>query len=95
MCYIVGAIPHRGNSCSAVNSSTDPVHFLKEEIPVGERKSNDIPACRSFNGESLSAEISKLVMRLVRRYDQDEREVDGAGHWNSMGPTLRNAFQTS
>ena len=25
-------------------------------------------------------------MRLVRRYDQDERETDGAVHWNSMGP---------
>ena len=31
-------------------------------------------------------------MRLVRHYDQDERETDGAVHWNSMGPKLRKAF---
>ena len=32
-------------------------------------------------------------MRLVRRYDQDERETDGAVHWNSMGPKLRKPFR--
>ena len=37
-------------------------------------------------------EISKFVMRLVRRYDQDEIESDGATHWNSTWPKLRNAF---
>ena len=37
----------------------------------------------------FSAEVSKLVMRLVRRYDQDEREIDGAVRWNSMVPKLR------
>ena len=34
-------------------------------------------------------------MRLVRRYDQHERETDGAVHWKSMGPELRKAFQTT
>ena len=72
---------------------TDPVYFSKEVILGGERMWNDILACRFFDGDSLSAEISKLVMRLVRRYDQDGREIDGAVHWNSMGPKLRNAFQ--
>ena len=28
-------------------------------------------------------------MRLGGRFDQDEREVDGAVHWGSMGPKLR------
>ena len=32
-------------------------------------------------------------MRFVRHYDQDERETDGAAHWNSVGPKLRKAFQ--
>ena len=32
-------------------------------------------------------------MRWVRRYDQDERETDGAVHGNWMGPKLRKAFQ--
>ena len=53
------------------------------------------PAYKSFKGDSLKAEISKIVMRLVRRYDQDERETDGAVHWNSIGPKLRKAFQKS
>ena len=30
-------------------------------------------------------------MRLVRRYDQDEREIDGAVHWNTICPTLLRA----
>ena len=71
----------------------NPLYYSKETIPVGERKWNYIPACKSFEGDSLSAEISKLVMRLVRHHDQDERETDGAVHWNSMVPMLRNAFQ--
>ena len=71
---------------------TNPVYYSKEVIPVGERKWNDIPACMSFKGDPLQAEISKLVMRLVRLYDQDERETDGAVHWNSMCPKLRKPF---
>ena len=69
--------------------------FQKEVIPVGERKWNDIPSCESFKGDSLSAEISKMVLKLVRHYDQDERETDGAAHWNSMETKMRKAFQRS
>ena len=32
---------------------------------------------------SLSAMISKLVMRLVRHYDQEERGTDGVVHWDT------------
>ena len=74
---------------------TNPVYHSKEVILVGERKWNDILACESFKGDCLQAEISKLVMRLVRRYDQDERETAGAVHCNSMGPKLRKEFQKS
>ena len=73
---------------------TNPLYNYSEEvIPVEERKWNDIPANKHFRGNTFEAEVSKLVMRLVRRYDQDERETDGAAHWNSMGPKLRKAFQ--
>ena len=65
----------------------------KEVLLIGERKWNDIPACQDFRGHTFEAEVSKLVMRLVRHYDQDERETDGAVHWNSMGPKLRKAFE--
>ena len=34
-------------------------------------------------------------MRLVRHCDQDERETDGAVHWNSPVPKLQGAFEKS
>ena len=68
--------------------------YSEEVIPVGERKWNDILACQHFRGHTFEAEASKLVMRLARRHDQDERETaDGAVHWNSMGPKLRKASE--
>ena len=70
----------------------NPVCFVKETIPTGQRKWIDILANKWYQEDVLSTEISKLVMRLGRHYDQDEREVDGAVHWDSMGPRLRNAF---
>ena len=72
---------------------TNPVYHSKEVIPVEEGKWNDVLAYKKFKGNTLQAEITKLVMRLARRYGQDERETDGAVHWNSMGPKLRRAFQ--
>ena len=62
-------------------------------FPIEERKWNDIPACQQFRGHAFEAEVSELVMRLVRRYDQHERETDGAVSWKSMGPKLWKAFQ--
>ena len=43
---------------------------------------------QSFKGKSLSTAISKLVMRCVRHYDQEERETDGAVHWDTIKPKL-------
>ena len=43
--------------------------------------------------ETLRAQTSKFVMRFVSHYDQDERETDGAVHWNSINPKLLRAFQ--
>ena len=71
---------------------SNPVCFVKETILMEERKSIDIPVNKWHQEDALSTEISKLVMRLERRYDQDESAVDGAVHWDSMGPRLRNAF---
>ena len=72
-------------------SSIEETHATQFEIQT--RKWDDIPGYKFFNGDSLQAEISKLVM--VRHYDQDERETDGAVHWNSMVPKLRKPFQKS
>ena len=65
----------------------------EEVIPVEERKWNDILACQHFRGHTFEAEVSKLLVRLVRHCDQDEREADGTVHWKSIGPKLRKAFQ--
>ena len=70
----------------------NPVCFVKETILMGQRKWIDIPANKWHQEDALSTEISKSVMKLKRRYDQDEREVDGVVHWDSMEPRLRNAF---
>ena len=34
-------------------------------------------------------------MKVRRHNDQNDRETDGAVHWNFMGPKLRKAFQKS
>ena len=54
---------------------TNPVNKYSEEVVLIEgRKWNDIPACQHFRGHTFEAEVSKLVMRVVRRCDQHERE---------------------
>ena len=75
------------SSCSDYN--TAPVCSgitlgVEDSIPSKERKWDDILANRNLKG--------KLVMKLVRHHDQDERETDGSFHWKSMGPKLRFAF---
>ena len=40
----------------------------------------------------LSALISKMVIRMVRHRDQDERDHDGAVRWDTMIPKLLKAF---
>ena len=53
-------------------------NYSEEVILIEERKWNDILAKKqTFRGHTIEAGVSELVMRLVRRYDQDERETDG------------------
>ena len=68
------------------------MYYSKEVIPVEERRWNDVPAYKYLKGNTPQADNTKLINRLVRRYDQDERETDGAVHWHSMGPKLRRAI---
>ena len=51
--------------------------YSEEVILIEERKWNDILACQHFRGHTFEAEVSKL---------------DGAVHWNSMGPKLRKSI---
>ena len=72
---------------------TNPVHKYSEVILIDERKWNDTLACQHSKGHTFEAEVSKLVMRLVRHFDQAERETVGAVHRKSMGPKLRKALR--
>ena len=62
-------------------------------MPTEGRKWNDILANSNVKGITFESAVSKLVMKLVRHYDQEEREADGDVHWKSMAPKLRHAFQ--
>ena len=81
----------RGNSgVLRIQCATQKKSFLP-----GKGSGRKFPACQSFSGECHEAGISKLLMRLVRHYDQDEREISGAVHWNTMGPKLLKASEKS
>ena len=71
-----------------ISVSSSPVRlFTERTISTTERKWQITPANSSYGG-SLSTSISKMVTRLVRHYDQVERQSDGAVHWGTIGPKL-------
>ena len=49
------------------------------------------PANPSYGG-ALPTAVSKMVTRLARHYDQDERKPDAALHWDTIRPLLPKAF---
>ena len=69
-----------------------PVCCTKETTRTSDKEWKIVPAYPSLKGRTLSAAISKLVMRLVRHYDEEERESDGAVHWDTIHPKLLRAF---
>ena len=68
------------------------MYHTQRTIPTKERKWKILPAFSSSKGRSLSTAISKLVTRLVRHYDQEERQTDAAVHWDTIRPKLLRAF---
>ena len=71
------------NTCSDYN--TAPVCSgialgVEDSIPLQEMKWDDSLANRNLRGNTFESAVSKLVMKLVRHHDQDERETDGAVH---------------
>ena len=65
-----------------------PVYFTKRTIPALERKRRIIPSGPTHARKYLSSAISKMVTKLVRHFDQDERQTDAAVHWDSIRPVL-------
>ena len=64
----------------------------ENHILIDNREWIDIIANAKSHQYPLENRISKLVMRLARHVDLQERESDGAVDWKSMCPKLRYAF---
>ena len=75
----------------SVKTFSDSVLY-ERKCTCEKKRWKSILAYLSFKGRPLSTAISKLAMRLVRHYDQDERETDGAVHWSTICPKLLRAF---
>ena len=65
--------------------------LLQRTIPATERKWKVIAANSSYGG-ALPTAVSKMVTRMVRHYDQDERQPDAAVQWETIRPVLLKAF---
>ena len=65
--------------------------FTQRTIPTTEKEWKVIPA-NSSDGGALPTAVSKIVTRVVRRYDQDEKQPDAALHWETIRPLLLKAF---
>ena len=72
-------------------SPSQALYFTQRTILTIERKWKVIPANSSYGG-ALSIAVSKMVTRMVRHDDQDERQSDAAHHWDMRRPVLLKAF---
>ena len=84
---------HRKISTKVFRNPAETKCYGKEIVLMNQREWTTIRAFKGYNRECISASISKLVMTIVRHRDQDERENDGAVHWNTMSPKLLTAFE--
>ena len=78
---------------SYVNTTESKVHLHKKEISKEDRFWTFIPGCQKCKRDSFETRISKCVTNIRRHHDQDEREADGAMHWNAIPPVLKGRFQ--
>ena len=67
--------------------------YVKKEIPKEDRIWTLIPGCPRCKKDSFETRISKCVTNMVRHHDQDERETDGAMHWDVILPVLKGRFR--
>ena len=67
--------------------------YVKEEIPKEDRIWTLTPGCPKCKRDSFETRISKCVTNMVRRHDQDERETDGARHWDGVLSVLKGKFR--
>ena len=80
------------NNPVSMHPKTKSIH-IKKEIPKEDRIRTTIPGYQKCKGHSFETRISKCVTKKVRHCDQDDREADGAMHWNVKLPVLKGRFQ--
>ena len=61
------------------------LYTKKRTILTNKRKWKVIPANSSYGG-AVSIQFSRMVTRMVRHYDQDERQSDASMHWDTIRP---------
>ena len=82
-----------GNQDESFQKPPEPVCYRKKIVPTRDREWITIPAFDACNKNSISSAISKMVTRMVRHHDQDDRDHDGAAHWHTIYPKLLRAFE--
>ena len=68
--------------------------YTKKEIPKADRIWTLIPGCTKCKRDSFETRMSKCVTNMVRHHDQDEREADGARHWDGVLLVLKGRFRS-
>ena len=88
------------NSSSSSRLETDPVKhterpvcFTIRTILSQKRNWKITPNYTGYSERSLSSSISKMVLKLIRYFDQDERQTDGVVHWVTIKPVLEKGFR--
>ena len=72
-----------GRSNPMSTTSENKVHLHKERDPQrGQNLDHNSWMPEMQKTDSVETRISKCVTNTVRHHDQDERETDGAMHWN-------------
>ena len=80
-------------TCASPFSNPPPraTLYTQRTIPTHERKWKAIHA-HAPDGGYLAVGVSKMVTKMLRHYDQDERQTDGSRQWDTIRPKLVKAF---
>ena len=101
-CFLERVAPSSSKSSSGGSGgSSNPtsIHlkaksiYVKKEIPKEDRIWTITLGCPKCKRDSFETRISKCVTNMVRHHDQDERETDGAGHWDGVLSVLKGKFR--
>ena len=67
--------------------------YIEKEIPQEDKIWTTIPGSQKCKVHSFETRTSNCVTNILRNHNQDERETDGAMHWNVIPPVLKGRFK--